>query len=144
MHPLDDELELYRTGRLPAGKSATVESHLLECNFCAIRLRRLFKKEQGQNRTDVPERRHHVRIPTDEPASITIVQPSQKLVGGRVLEVSETGLKLAVSKALERGTLIQVRLANRFVLAEVRHCSLHGSVFHVGVAIKNVFEIPGK
>jgi hypothetical protein len=52
-------------------------------------------------------------------------------------------MKLMMSQVLEPGTLLQVRSVDRFVLAEVRHCSLHGDECHIGVEIKDVFYLSG-
>ena len=144
MHPPNEELELYRLGRLSPGASSILRSHLSDCTLCASKLRRLSEPSQGQTSNRIRERRRHVRTPSDQPASITVVRPSPKPMSGRVLDVSEGGLKLIVSEPLEPGTLIQVRLANKFVLAEARYCLRQGEEFHVGIETKDVFEIPGK
>ena len=135
MHPRDEELESYRTGRLSPGSSSVVKSHLSECSLCSSRLEKLSARL---------ERRSHARTSTDQPATVTVVRPSAKPMSGQVIEVSEGGLKLSVSEAMEPGALVQVRLANKFVLAEVRYCLRQGHEFHVGIETKDVFEIPGK
>jgi hypothetical protein len=104
----------------------------------------LSKPNQHQGSSVVRERRRHARVPTDQSASITVIRFPLKPVGGRVLDASEGGLKLTVSESLESGTLVQVRLANMFVLAEVRYCLRQVIEFHVGIETKDVFEIPGK
>ena len=64
-------------------------------------------------------------------------------VEGRILDASTSGMKLRMSQVLEPGTLLQIRSQSRFILAEVRHCSLHGDECHVGVEIKDVFDLSG-
>jgi len=143
IHPHDDELELYRMDRLPDGHSSFIRSHLSECNFCAIKFRRLNKQDQTTNKSEVRERRRHVRVPTDRPASIRVVHASLKPLACRVFDASGGGLKLKVSIPLEPGTLVHVRLAKTFIMAEVRYCLRKGREFHVGLETKDVFEIPG-
>ena len=60
------------------------------------------------------------------------------------MNVSTRGLKLQVPEALEPGVVLQIRLDDKIIMAEVRYCSAHGHEFHVGVKIQDVFPIPGK
>jgi len=52
-------------------------------------------------------------------------------------------MKLRMSHVLEPGTLLQIRSQHRFVLGEVRYCLLHGDECHIGVEIKDVFDLSG-
>ena len=52
-------------------------------------------------------------------------------------------MKLKMSQILEPGTLLQIRSQDRFVLAEVRYCSLHCDGCHIGVEIKDIFNLSG-
>ncbi|HVO96979.1 MAG TPA: PilZ domain-containing protein [Bryobacteraceae bacterium] len=86
------------------------------------------------------ERRKNVRVPTDNPAGLTILgpQPSGRKET-RILDTSKDGLKLLVPCELMRGTIVQVHLSNLFILAEVRYCRPAGAAFHAGVLIQDVF-----
>jgi hypothetical protein len=85
------------------------------------------------------ERRREPRIPTDDAASMQVLNP---LLDGRfairVLDVSRNGLKLSTLTYLQRGTLVQVYIRNIVALGEVRHCVKIGDEFHAGVRLDDV------
>lgn len=143
MHPRDEELALYSVGRLSPSRLPVVKSHLLECRVCMTKLERMFKESLPRNPSEAHDRRRHVRTLVDQPASIRVVRRSvSPATEGRVINISDGGLKIAVPETFEPGTLVQIRVENRFILAEVRYCVREGDEFHVGVETKDVFEIP--
>jgi hypothetical protein len=77
----------------------------------------------------------------NEVVSILVLRPPFVPVEGRILDASKSGMKLMMSHVLEPGTLLQVRSRTKFVLAEVRYCSLHADGCHVGVEIRDTFEL---
>ena len=97
----------------------------------------------GEDRLDFEERRGADRSPRDEAVSILVLHAPFVPVEGRILDESTSGMKLSMPRVLEPGTLLQIRSQNRFVLAEVRHCSLHDDGCHIGVEIKDIFELSG-
>ena len=89
------------------------------------------------------ERRSSVRSPTDDPASLHVLNPlSSAHSKVRVVEVSQEGLKLRVPELLHPGTMVQVRFRDRIVLGEVRYCLPAGAEFYIGVQIRDVFPNP--
>jgi hypothetical protein len=97
----------------------------------------------GEDRLDFEERRGADRSPRDEAVSILVLRAPFVPVEGRILEASTRGMKLRMSHVLEPGTLLQIRSQHRFVLGEVRYCLLHGDECHIGVEIKDVFDLSG-
>ena len=71
-----------------------------------------------------------------------MLRPVVSQIEGRLLDASEDGMRLLISRPLEPGTVIQVRSQTRFILAEVRYCSPHTEKFAIGVEIKAVFDLP--
>jgi hypothetical protein len=104
---------------------------------------RLGAKRVREDRLDFEERRGADRSPRDEAVSILVLHAPFVPVEGRVLDESTSGMKLTMPRVLEPGTLLQIRSQNRFVLAEVRHCSLHDDGCHIGVEIKDIFDLSG-
>jgi len=89
------------------------------------------------------EKRTSVRIQTDDPAFLHILNPvSANRLDIGVLDVSERGMKLLVGQFLLRGTTVQVRLKETVAKGEVRYCVPAKEGFHVGVLIEDVFYIP--
>ena len=91
------------------------------------------------------ERRRHVRVETDDPGLLKILEPFSVvrwLV--RVIEVSRSGLGLVAQTHLEVGMLVQIYVKETSMLAVVRHSdSLHDlgqpGYFRIGVEIQHVF-----
>ena len=95
------------------------------------------------------ERRSEARVPTDDPAVATILQPgSHPHLECRILNTSKKGLRIALAVALEPGVLIQIRLNEVITMAEVRYCVAAGDSFHVGARILSAMSsrqgAPGK
>jgi|SRR5579871_2248473 len=88
------------------------------------------------------ERRRELRVSTDEPASIRLVDSwSSARADVRVLDKSERGLKLRGSSRLSRGILLDIHLKDRFAVAEVRHCHSVGDDYDIGVMFQDIFPI---
>jgi len=150
MHVAEQDLELYVMGRLPEDQTAAIAEHTLECEACAELLadaRRFVQQMRGLTQ-EMPagerqiERRRSPRIPTSDPGRLRVLHPaaveSEEVL---ILDTSRDGLKLAVSRLLEPGTLVQIRLRDFIVLAEVRHCNSSGETYHAGVRIEDIFPI---
>jgi hypothetical protein len=85
------------------------------------------------------DRRARVRFPTDDAAWMKVVQPSGAMGAEvRVLDVSQSGLKLRVPANLLPGTIVQIDLEGVVMLAEVRYCVRAELGFHAGVQLQNV------
>jgi anti-sigma factor RsiW len=149
MHMSAKDLERYLLGQLTEERTSYVARHIAGCDTCAHQLEetkkfvaRMRGLSQQLDQGAVPtERRKHPRIPTDQPARLRVLQPvvlSQENV--RILDTSRQGLRLATKRPIDLGALVQIRLKNVVILAEVRHCHRHGDVYHAGVAIQDSFS----
>ncbi|MGA3185893.1 MAG: PilZ domain-containing protein [Bryobacteraceae bacterium] len=148
MHLQTEHLELYALGELSENLSGMVETHLKDCVVCGI----LFEESRatiGQwvSREDEycgREKRRGPRVATDDPAVLTVLEPPQPgRVKIRIVDASKEGLKLLTPDALIRGTVVQIRVRDLFVMAEVRYCRPAGIKFHAGVHIQDVFPACG-
>ncbi len=124
-----EHLELYALGELP--QELSEES-------CAITGRWPFAEDEHPGR----EKRRGPRVATDDPAVLTILEPRQPgRMNMKVVDASKQGLKLLVPSELVRGAVVQIRVRDFFIMAEIRHCHAAGSAFHVGVQIQDVFPV---
>jgi hypothetical protein len=153
VHMLADHLELYALGELSGDLSAVVASHLKVCAECGIQLEES-RAAIGQwvalaDGPDYfgPENRKSPRVATDDPAVLTVLKPEHSpRITMRIVDTSTGGLKLQLPRELMTGTIVQVRVRERFILAEVRYCIPDASHFHAGVRIQDVFQLcpPGQ
>jgi len=79
---LEEDLELYILGRLERTKVSALESHLLECQQCRLKLsdaaifeRQLADIAERQTAYKGPEKRSQPRTPTLDTASIRVLSP---------------------------------------------------------------------
>jgi hypothetical protein len=117
----------YVVGRLSPHQVTEVRSRLAE-----------WERTKRGDRAGV-ERRQDVRIATDEPARMKVLQPLGPSAEIRVLDVSRSGLKISVPEMLEPGTVIQIHMKNAIAFAEVRYSFQCGDDFHAGVRFQDVF-----
>ena len=82
------------------------------------------------------ERLSEPRVPTDDPAVITILHAdSHPHLEGRILNTSKNGLRLSLGVPLDPGVLIQIRRKEVITMAEVRYCIPADSGFRIGARI---------
>jgi hypothetical protein len=148
VHIATEHLELYALGELAEDLSVIVESHLKTCVACGIQFEQSRagigqwiaepREESGRDQRKGP------RVPTDDPAVLTILQPPQAgRIRMRILDASKDGLKLVVPDELIRGVVVQIHVRDLFIMAEVRYCVPAGAEFHAGVLIQDVFPACG-
>jgi hypothetical protein len=85
------------------------------------------------------ERRIEIRIATDGPARVKVLDPLISLgpsFQASLVDTSDKGLKLQVPRSILPGSVVQIRLQDRIVLGEVRYCNPSGSEFHIGLRLK--------
>ena len=147
MHVTEEDLESYLHRQLLPNQISIVNEHLAECEGCRDRLQgteaflsQFVDLSKAQSRRENDHRERGQRYVVDEVASMTQLHP---LVPGRsdirVIDVSRDGLKLLVPAALEVGTVVQIRMRPIIVTGEVRHCTVVGESFRLGVRILDLF-----
>jgi hypothetical protein len=120
----------YVLGRLSPHQVTAVRSRLVDCER---------SHRRGRTATD---RRQDVRIATDEPARMKVLQPLGPSTEIRILDISRSGLKISVPELLAPGTVIQIHMKSAIAFAEVRYSSQCGDDFHAGVCFQDVFWTP--
>lgn len=85
------------------------------------------------------DRRTDIRIPTDEPAIVSLPLPEGiERVEVRVLDVSRSGLRIALNRKLNQGAMVMVHLRDTDVMAEVRYTRPYGEQHHIGLHVRFV------
>jgi hypothetical protein len=92
---------------------------------------------QGQD----GDRRRERRVPGGDPGVLQVLRPfSPDMWPAQIVDSSKGGLKLEVSQSLRLGTIVQVHLKTTIMTGEVRHCTVAGKGFHVGIKLGEVVE----
>ena len=88
------------------------------------------------------ERRSEARYPAQEPAELGILFGESTPIYGMILDVSRSGLRIAIPKRISRGEQVKVKLNRNVIFGEVRYCRAVSTVFHAGVRIQDLVR-PG-
>jgi hypothetical protein len=147
-HASHDQLQSYVCDRLTAEETKDLESHLSECNECALRLTdtigffRSFSMPKPQD-ASAGERRREPRFSAEGSAKIQSLNPfSPNCSTVSIVDVSKGGLRFESNERLGVGTLIRVRMKNTNIFGDVRYCNPSGEKFDVGIQIQDVFCTP--
>jgi hypothetical protein len=84
------------------------------------------------------DRRTEIRYPAQDPAELEIMPGPTQPMFGTILDVSRSGLRVALSRRIDRGVQVKVKLHNNDIFGEVRYCRAVSGVFHVGIRIKDL------
>jgi PilZ domain len=84
------------------------------------------------------DRRSEIRYPAQDPAELEILPGPSEPIFGTILDVSRSGLRVALSKRIDRGEQVKVKLHNNDIFGEVRYCRAVSGAFHVGIRIKDL------
>lgn len=91
--------------------------------------------------TRTGDRRTDPRLPSEQPATVRLLNPhASARLSATVMDISRGGLKLRLDRSLMPGTLVQIRLGEKVLLGEIRHCTPVGEEFQAGVRLQDVFE----
>jgi hypothetical protein len=87
---------------------------------------------------EAAERRTEARYPTQDPAELEILPGPAEPIYGTILDVSRSGLRVALSKRIDRGEQVKVKLHNNVIFGEVRYCRSVPGAFHAGIRIQDL------
>jgi hypothetical protein len=90
------------------------------------------------------ERRSEARYPTEDPAEIELLPLPSEPIYATILDVSRSGLCIALTNRIERGQQLKVKLHGNVIFGEVRYCRAVSGVFQAGVRIQNLVRPPGR
>lgn len=97
--------------------------------------------DQGSPCCAPVDRRREPRYTTSDPVEIQLLEAGcGPRVGGKVLDVSHSGLRIELPTPIGKGLRIEIVLPDRTIIfGETRYCRLMSSSYHVGVAIEAVY-----
>jgi len=84
------------------------------------------------------DRRTEIRYPAQDPAELEILSRPPETIFGTILDVSRSGLRVALSKRIDRGEQVKVKLHNNVIFGEVRYCRAVSGAFQVGIRIQDL------
>lgn len=93
---------------------------------------------------DSAERRTEARYPAQDPAELEILPGPNEPLYGTVLDVSRSGLRVALPKRVGRGEQVRVKLHQNVIFGEVRYCRSVSGGFHVGILIQDFVRSAGR
>ncbi len=84
------------------------------------------------------ERRTEQRYPAQEPAELECLLGALGPIYGTILDVSRSGLRIALPRRVDRGEHVKVRFQQSVIFGEVRYCRAVSGVFHTGIRIQDL------
>jgi hypothetical protein len=89
------------------------------------------------------ERRSEARYPTRDPAELQILSGPSEPIYGTILDVSRSGLRVALPQHIERGEHVKVKLHENVIFGEVRYCRAVSGAFQAGIRIQDLVRPAG-
>jgi hypothetical protein len=90
------------------------------------------------------ERRREARYPTQDPAELEVLPGPSEPVYGTVIDVSRSGLRVALRQRIGRGERVMIKLHRNVIFGEVRYCRSVPGGFHAGVKIQDLVRPAGR
>jgi PilZ domain len=84
------------------------------------------------------ERRSEARYPTQDPAELELLNGPADPIYGTVLDVSRSGLRVALAQRIDRGEQVKVKLHDNVIFGEVRYCRAVSGAFQAGIKIQDL------
>jgi len=141
MHIHVEDLELYARRSPSEPKSPELEAHLAACPLCRAKLAASaeFSRSLAHLRREAAEMRDGHRIPTDDAATVQVLNPvSSEHWDVRIRDVSKGGMCIRTPKPIDRGSEVKVQRGTLITIGEVRYCVPVGDMFHAGIRILEV------
>jgi hypothetical protein len=98
----------------------------------------------GETDAHAAERRAEARYPTQDPAELELLPGPGQPFYGTILDVSRSGLRVALPTRIERGEHVKVKLHGNVIFGEIRYCRSVSGGFHVGVRIQDLVRPAGR
>jgi hypothetical protein len=90
------------------------------------------------------DRRRETRYPAQEPAELQVLFGHSDPIYGLVLDVSRSGLRIALPQRVDRGEQVKVKLNQNVIFGEVRYSRAVNGLFHTGILIQDLVRPPGR
>lgn len=141
-HVLPRDLEAYLTRLFPTEEDSVVEGHLSKCKRCVDRLTHW--DDFSSSLHEIPgipdgykEKRRNPRFATNSSAVLQVLNPfSVGHLEIYIADVCNDGMRLKVPIAVQRGSLVKVRIKKYLFFGEAGYCEPSSdSFFHVGIKL---------
>ena len=90
------------------------------------------------------DRRSEARYPTQDPAELELLPNPTEPIYGTILDVSRSGLRVALPQRITRGEQVKVKLHGNVIFGEVRYCRAVSAGFQIGIRIHDLVRPPGR
>jgi hypothetical protein len=90
------------------------------------------------------DRRSEARYQTQDPAEIEILPGPSEPFYGMILDVSRSGLRVALNHRISRGEHVKVKLHRNIIFGEVRYCRAVPDGFQAGLMIQDLVRPAGR
>jgi hypothetical protein len=141
LHLHAEDLDLYARRGPSEPKNPEFEAHLAACGHCRSKLAEAseFALSLAQLRRDTAEMRDSHRIPTDDPATLQVLNPlSPDHWDVRIRNVSKGGMCVWTAKPIDRGAHVKVQRGTLIACGEVRYCITIGEKFQIGILLREI------
>jgi hypothetical protein len=87
------------------------------------------------------EQRRETRYATNDPVEISVLEAGSSVrLGGTVLDVSRSGLRIETAIPISKGSRVEVMLPNRAIIfGKTRFCRRASDLYHAGLAIEEIY-----
>lgn len=99
------------------------------------------RNQTSTSEANPAERRREARYPTNDEAEIEILTGAGRTVYGTVVDVSRSGIRVALPVELGKGMELRVTTERTTILGEVRYCRRAARGFEAGVLIRQVEQL---
>ena len=99
----------------------------------------VLEKTLREDLTSFVEKRKERRYPSNDAVQVKIL-PSESSISAMAVDISKSGIRLALGQPLSTGAKIEIslRATEVVILGEVRYCRRSGTAFYAGVRIEEV------
>ena len=98
-----------------------------------------FPQKDGEMRPGFLERRRHHRLPTNDHAMVSLVNPlAPERVAGIIFNASKTGMGIKVASEVPKNADVRIQVGKIIVTGEVRRCEAARDGFELGIEIDEV------
>jgi hypothetical protein len=99
-----------------------------------------FSDEKTVSESRSSERRRERRFPANDPVEVCILEPRCERVGGTILDISWSGLRVEVRTPVAKTVHLEIILPNRAIIfGETRYCRRQSGAYQIGVSIDEIY-----
>ena len=89
--------------------------------------------------TETQLNRREPRLPCNPTGVDARLEGSDRLLTGRIVEVSRTGIQIQIDEAVPEGCVMTVEFGGTVLTGDIRHCEACDGRFTVGIQTTNVW-----